>query len=126
MNDDSPDPLHDAILARETQVWQALVDGDADADAAALASEFLGVYADGFADKTDHVAQLAAGPTVVRFALSQVSVRALGADHALIAYRADFQRRVGLAEVMFVGSIWEKRAGDWINIFSQDTPHVAD
>lgn len=114
--------LTQTIRAQETRVWQALVEGNAAADDAALASDFIGVYADGFAGKTDHVGQLADGPTVTHYSLSDVRVRAMGADHALISYQADFTwsgRQI--PERMFVSSIWQRDREGWINIFSQDT-----
>ena len=116
-------PVHDAILALEMQVWQALVTGDAQADSALLADRFLGVYADGFAGKADHVAQLAHGPTVREFTLTETRFRDLGPDHVLVSYRAEF-RRPGraIAQAMYVSSIWERSATGWVNIFSQDTP----
>ncbi len=104
-------------------MWNALVEGDQAADAAALDATFLGVYADGFAGKADHVGQLADGPTVRHFALSEITVRPLGQDHALIAYRAEFARvSSDTTEVMFVSSIWQRAGAGWVNIFSQDTP----
>jgi hypothetical protein len=115
--------LRDTLLACETRIWDALVEGDSAADSAALAEDFLGVYPDGFSGKSDHVAQLAAGPSVQRYRLSDLRVFRLGADHAAIAYCADF---VGLgsgnASRMYVTSIWRSEGGPWINIFSQDTP----
>ncbi len=39
------------IEACERAVWQALADGDAAADRAALAADFPGVYPDGFAGR---------------------------------------------------------------------------
>ena len=39
------------VLALETEVWQALVDGDADADARLLSADFVGVYPDGFSSR---------------------------------------------------------------------------
>jgi hypothetical protein len=121
------DPVHkqllSAVMAAETRVWQALVTGDAGADEAALAETFLGVYPSGFAGRADHVGQLANGPTVARFELSDARVKPLGDAHALLSYCADFQR-VGRpsSERMYVSSIWQRQVGDWINIFSQDTP----
>ena len=82
------------IAARERAVWQALVDGDAEADRASLAEDFLGVYPDGFSGSDGHVAQLASGPTITDSTLSHVTVKPLGHSHALIAYAARF-RRVG-------------------------------
>ena len=117
------DRLRDTLLACETSVWEALVSGDASADGTALAEDFLGVYPDGFSGKADHVAQLAAGPSVQRYRLSDVRIVPLGPDHAAIVYCADF---VGLgkkeASRMYVTSIWRAEDGRWINIHSQDTP----
>lgn len=111
------------LLAAERAVWEALVQGDAQADAAALSDDFVGVYPDGIFGKAAHVAQLAAGPTVADYALTQVQSRALGPDHALLIYHASY-RRPGVAtpEAMYVSSIWQRAGPGWINVFSQDTP----
>ena len=111
------------ILALENRVWQALVEGDIAADAALLSEEFLGVYPDGFAGRDDHAGQLEAGPSVVRFELSEARLMAVGADHVMLSYRAVY-RRVGRAgdEAMYVSSLWRREAKGWRNIFSQDTP----
>lgn len=117
------DKLQEQITALETQVWQALVTGDKDADARHLSEGFLGVYPDGFAAKADHTGQLEGGPTVTTYTLDNHHLRVLGADHALLSYRARFQRcGRDTSEVMYVSSIWERRGAGWINIFSQDTP----
>ncbi len=112
----------DFFLTLERRVWQALVDGDPAADDALLAGDFLGVYSTGFSDKAGHVGQLADGPTVQSFQISQARLVPLGKGRVLLAYRADFLR-VGLdtPEAMYVSSIWEQRGGDWLNTFSQDS-----
>jgi len=117
------DALMDALIACETAVWEALVAGDAAADAAALSDDFLGVYPDGFAGREAHLAQVSDGPTVARYHLSDARVMQLGPDHALLAYRASYSR-VGrdASEEMFVSSIWQRSESGWKNIFSQDTP----
>lgn len=113
------------IEACELAVWQALVDGDADADRAALADDFLGVYSDGFSGRGDHVGQLANGPSIVTFSLSDVRVMPLGPDNALIAYAARYRRAgSGVDEQMYVSSIWRRVPEGWLNIFSQDTPAI--
>lgn len=107
----------------ETSVWNALVDGNADADRAALHADFLGVYSDGFATKTEHVDQLANGPSVAQYSLTNFQLKALGDDHAVLSYRADFLRQgKDEPEVMYVSSIWQRDPTGWVNIFSQDTP----
>ncbi|MGB0506786.1 MAG: DUF4440 domain-containing protein [Pikeienuella sp.] len=111
------------LIQCETAVWDALVKGDQQADQAALHDSFLGVYPDGFAAKASHVEQLNNGPTIRSYNLSQQTARALGSDHAILSYRADFQRvSRDQAEVMYVSSIWQREGIGWINIFSQDTP----
>lgn len=119
-----------ALLALETAVWQALVDGDAAADAAALADDFLGVYPTGFAGRDDHAGQLAGGPTVDRFELGEARMLAVSDDAVLLAYRADYVR-AGAApgpppESMYVSSLWCRRGGRWVNVFSQDTPATGE
>lgn len=115
------------IEACERAVWQALADGDAAADRAALAADFLGLYPDGFAGREDHAGQLARGPTVTEFALSQLRVLPLGPDHALIAYAARYRRPGrGADEEIYVSSVWRRSGGGWENLFSQDTPATGD
>jgi hypothetical protein len=93
------------------------------ADHALLAEDFLGVYPDGFAGRAAHSDQLSGGPTVASFTISEEHLRPLGHDHVLYAYRATYVRAAATAtEDMLVTSIWERRNGGWINIFSQDTP----
>ncbi len=114
------------FLALETRVWQALVDGDAKADSALLAPEFLGVYATGFSDRAEHAGQLSGGPTVTRFALSQARFVPLGVGRVLLSYHAQFVRiGAGQGEGMYVSSIWEQRDGAWLNTFSQDSSTAA-
>ncbi|WP_413219743.1 DUF4440 domain-containing protein [Tritonibacter mobilis] len=110
------------LTSCERQVWDALVQGDAAADAALLCKSFLGVYGTGFAGKADHTGQLEHGPTVQTYELSQLTARALGPGYAVLSYHARFQRCGHLtAEDMYVSSIWQRTDNGWVNIFSQDT-----
>nr|WP_298436889.1 nuclear transport factor 2 family protein [uncultured Jannaschia sp.] len=109
-------------MAAERGVWNALVAGDAAADRAALDPAFLGIYPDGPAGRDGHVGQLADGPTVAAYALTEARVVPLGGDVALLTYRATFARPGAASEAMWVSSIWRRVGGGWINIFSQDTP----
>ena len=122
MENTSPELL-DALLAAETAVWEALVAGDAAADAAALSDDFLGLFPSGFSDKAGHVSQLADGPTVAGYRLSEARAVAYGNDHALLAYRADYTRPGAPEEsAMYVASLWRRQGEGWINVFSMDTP----
>lgn len=113
----------EAIRQAERAVWDALVSGDAGADAALLSEDFLGAYPDGFADREAHAGQLEDGPTVSSYRIAEEHLRPLGEDHVLYAYRATYKRRGQDAEEeMLVSSVWERRDGTWLNVFSQDTP----
>ena len=60
---------------------------------------------------------------MAEYRLSDVQLRATGADSGLLIYRADYLRiEKSDWEVMLVSSLWERRNGDWVNSFSQDTP----
>lgn len=89
------DPLIAELTQAETQVWEALVAGDPVADGAALCADFLGVYPDGFAGRSDHMEALSRGPTVSRYALSDFRAMRFGPDFAMLSYREEFTGRAG-------------------------------
>lgn len=112
------------LVELEVQVWQALVDGDVEADRRLLSDDFVGVYPTGFSDRADHVDQVRSGPTVQRFELSEPRMFAVSDDAVMLSYRADYERvgdHTG-PEAMYVSSLWCRRDGRWVNTFSQDTP----
>lgn len=112
-----------ALITLESSVWEALRTGDAGVDEALLATDFLGVYPTGFADRDDHTGQLGGGPTVADYTIHDPRHLDIGEGHALLAYRAEYRRPgASITESMYVSSLWSERAGRWINVFSQDTP----
>lgn len=112
----------------ERQVWDALVRGDADADRELLAPDFVGVYSIGIANRADHAGQLADGPTVASYAISDTRLIRVSAAAVMLSYRAVYSRLIGGQpggdETMYVSSLWTDRDGRWCNVFSQDTPAV--
>jgi hypothetical protein len=112
-----------AALNLETQVWEELRLGDAEADARLLSDDFLGVYSIGFAGKDLHVAQLANGPTVAEYRLLDARLIPLSEAHALLCYRAEWRgpdAEPGDFASMYVSSLWALQDGSWRNVFSQD------
>ena len=107
----------------ESSVWEALVSGDASADERLLADNFLGVYSTGFAVRDEHVGQLASGPTVKSYSLSNARVMHLCPGTVVLSYLAIWSRRGSPAqqERMYISSIWQQQQGVWRNVFSQDT-----
>lgn len=116
------------LLALEKRIWDALVSGDKAVDSELLSDDFLGVYPSGFEGKEDHCSQLNSGPTIRKYQLTNVSIKVLSSDIALLCYRADYSRisaeETSSDEVMFVSSIWQNQHGMWQNIFSQDTVSI--
>lgn len=116
-------PTLDVVVELERRVWDALVRGDAQADGALLADDFVGVYPTGFATKADHIDQLAGGPTVARYEIQDPRLVDVADDAVLLAYRARYWRPGATdAETMYVSSLWCYRDERWVNTFSQDTP----
>lgn len=120
-----PDADLNFFVQLESQVWNALVTGDAQSDARFLADDFLGVYKSGFAGKSEHVGQLSEGPTVAEFSIQDATVRVLCEGLVLLAYRADWIRVSGnqrsSPRSTYITSLWKQAGTSWINIFSQDT-----
>ncbi len=118
----------DFFLRLETQVWDTLISGDANADDRLLADNFWGVYGTGFAEKSEHVGQLATGPVAESYSLSLARLRVLCEGVVLLSYKAQWIRSgaaaSGAQEMMYISSIWQRCEGGWRNIFSQDT--IAD
>jgi hypothetical protein len=114
------------LLSLETQVWEALVRGDAVADEALLASDFVGLYPTGFANRSQHAGQLRDGPTMGSYSITDARVVDVSDSAALLCYRADYRPvRHGVSgdqETMYVSSLWCEIDGRWQNVFSQDTP----
>ncbi len=92
-----------------------------------LSDDYLGLYATGYGDKAEHVAQLADGPTVLDFRLSRARLTPLADGLALLTYHAEYRRAPSGEdpERMWVSSIWRYRDGAWENLFSQDTAEDA-
>jgi hypothetical protein len=116
-----PEHPMEFFVELESQVWNALSRGDADADHALLSSDFLGVYATGFADRSDHTDQLADGPTVASYSITNPRLIHVSDSAVLLCYRAECRARSGADETMYISSLWTERDGRWLNTFSQDT-----
>ncbi|UNK71454.1 nuclear transport factor 2 family protein [Microbacterium sp. H1-D42] len=111
------------FVERESRVWEALVSGDADADRELLSADFVGVYPTGFAVRDDHVAELAGGPSMASYAISEARIVDVAPSTVMLCYRADYLAFGGTTrEAMYISSLWQERDGRWWNTFSQDTP----
>ncbi|MDV6264617.1 nuclear transport factor 2 family protein [Rhodococcoides yunnanense] len=111
------------FIRLESCVWDALANGDADADLELLSADFVGVYPTGFANRADHANQLADGPSIASYSISEAKLIDVSRDAAMLCYRADYLRpHRSVGESMFISSLWLQRDGRWQNKFSQDSP----
>ena len=114
------------FVGLESEVWEALRRGDADADRALLTDDFVGVYETGFADRSEHAGELAHGPTVASYSIDEARLITVSPTAVMLCYRADYRPvRSGVPgddATMFISSLWVERSGRWCNSFSQDTP----
>ena len=115
-------PTIEEFVELESRVWDALVAGDAEADAILLADNFVGVYELGFSGKDEHCKQLENGPTAGSYDIREPRILVISDDSVMLSYLAEWTRP-GSAEVerMYVSSLWQRSKGGWENAFSQDT-----
>lgn len=120
-----PVPSLEFIVSLESQVWDALVRGDAAAHEALMAHDFVGLYATGFADPSAHAGLFANGPMMAAYEISQARLIAISDSAVLLCYRADYRPQLdgaaGALAAMYISSLWTASDGEWRNLFSQDT-----
>ena len=113
------------FIALESQVWNAFVAGDAEADARVLADNFIGVYSTGFTGKQAHCAPLRNGPLARRYEIREPQILVLSESLVMLLYLAVWERASGssdsVPEKMYISSLWQNADGHWKNVFSQDT-----
>ena len=99
----------ESFLEKEKKVWEALQNGDGDADAAQLTDDFLGVYPTGFSNKNQHRKMLDNGPIVAEYSLHNAQIRVLGENIVLLCYLAHYtpitNSEVGSYTSMYISSI---------------------
>lgn len=107
------------------QVWEALKNGDVNADSDLLSNDFLGVYETGLSTKEDHLTQLRNGPVVSSYKIGPAQLLQLGPEIVSLTYSATAvfvkNEAQGAKNLFYITSIWACRFNKWVNIFSQDT-----
>lgn len=106
----------------ESRVWDALVAGDPEADAAMLTDDFVGVYETGVSGKTEHCKQLENGPVVEHYQILQPRILIISECSVMLSYLAEWTQPGNPAlKKMYVSSLWQESGESWKNSFSQDT-----
>jgi hypothetical protein len=115
---------HDAIIAQEKQVWDAIKNKDFDGFASMLADEQIYVSDDGSYDKAatlKGVKELA----LTDVALSDWKVLDLDKEAAVVTYTLNLKGTSGGQQIPAVpvraSTAWMKRNGKWVALYHQDT-----
>jgi len=115
--------LQDQIVSKEREGLDALKAGNVDRFAELTAEDAVFVDAHGPASKAQ-VMKNVAGFRLTDYAIESVNFLPLTSSSGLIAYKitesGDSHGRQFTATV-YVSSIWAKRAGQWVCLFSQET-----
>lgn len=113
------------FIGLERQVWEALKNGDINANTNLLSDDFLGVYEDGLSTKEDHLAQLHNGPVVSCYKMGSARLLQLSSEIVSLTYSATVvfvkNGAQDIENLFYITSIWAYRFNKWVNIFSQDT-----
>jgi hypothetical protein len=113
------------FLGLEIQVWEALKNGDKNANSRLLSDDFLGVYETGLGSKEDHLELLRNGPIISCYEIGSSQLIQLGPEIASLTYSATAKLLRNEGEdtqvLLYITSIWARRLNKWVNIFSQDT-----
>ena len=113
------------FVGMERQVWEALKNGDVNADANLLSDDFLGVYEAGISSKEDHLEQLRNGPIISSYEIGSAQLIQLGPEIISLTYSATAiflkHKAKDTQNLFFITSIWARRLNKWVNILSQDT-----
>ena len=113
------------FLGLEIQVWEALKNGDKNADSNLLSDDFLGVYETGLSSKEDHLELLRNGPIISCYKIGSSHLIQLGPEIASLTYSATAtflkNEEQDTQVLLYITSIWARRLNKWVNIFSQDT-----
>jgi ketosteroid isomerase-like protein len=119
----STDALRDEIIAQERAGLDALKTGDLTAFATSTADDAVFVDAAGPASK-EQVIKNVAGFRLSDYSMSDVRFVALSADSGLIVYRiaeTGMSHGKEFAAKAIVSSLWVRRGGKWMCVFSQET-----
>ena len=108
-------PAPSALLAQENAVWQAIVDHRYGAFASFLARDYVGVYAAGFRDAAQDVADIRSAD-LARFQISNFVVRGIDANNLIVTYQVDVSGSAqghAFASRFNAASYWHRSGREW-------------
>lgn len=109
-------PSHEALIAKEKALWEAVKNGDAKGFKREFIADYAGVNQDGVHTLDDDVRQI--GIVKLRsYSLSDLKVALPASDAAVLTYKAtvqgDYQGQ-DFSGDYYCLSVWVKRGGKWV------------
>lgn len=109
--------LSSALEAKVRQAWQDYKNKKKEAFAAILTDDFTTVEEDGsgLRDKKSEVDEIDQF-NIAKYTLSDFSVKPIGAEGALVTYKAEYSGTAGgqpVNDKVVTGEVWVKRGRDW-------------
>jgi hypothetical protein len=112
-------PDKDAMMAKEKAAWQAFKDKKADDFKKVVATDFLGVYAEGISNMKKEIDDMQKWD-MKSFAISDYNVVSAGADTMMSSYKVTVEGTYDgkdASGTYNAGSVWRKQSGEWQAIF---------
>jgi hypothetical protein len=115
-------PAPSALLAQENAVWQAIVDHRPSAFGGFLGRDYVGVYANGFRNAAQDVADISS-VDLARFQISDFVVRGVDANNLVVTYQVDVSGSAQghqFASRFNAVSYWHRSGREWrVQLHSQ-------
>lgn len=117
--------LQTMLERRETEGWEAFKNKDRDAFSAIAMDDYTAVIADGNGERDlkgtlDSMKEI----TITSYTLSDFKLTAIGANAALLRYKASASYSIGTQPIsgkLAVSDIWVKRGSQWKSLRYQET-----
>lgn len=119
-------PPDSFFIAKEKEDWEALKNKDKAAAARLLADDFVGMYDTGYSTKSEWMKQIDGRYTLDDYSIEDVKLLHPSPTMALLLYKAICKGTGEWSEFCsrpeYVSDLFVERNGQWLALFSQDTP----
>ena len=109
----------ETLVARETAVWNAFKNKNADEVKKLVSTDVVAVYSDGiynFQQRLDGMSKM----TMKSFSLGNFNVSMVSNDVAIVSYKAKVQNQDGSSAELNCGTVWNLKNGEWKAVFHSD------
>jgi len=106
-------------LARETAIWQAFKNKQANAFGAMFAPNYVGIYAEGPATAATDMQSLK-NSKIASFKIANFNSRMIDAEDMLMTYSVDVKGTMGKTDVSgryWAASLWHRTGNNWLTAY---------